>query len=196
MPDRPLPGASPWLFALRGVIGILIGLYMLLMPAVGLAAFVIAYGIFSLVDGAIAAIAALVAPRSGRGVDWWLLLGGVLSIGVGLLFLLRPVLSISVMSLLIAAWMVAVGLSTIISAIQYRKQISGEWLLVIAGIFAMGFGLYLLFRPILAIALLPIMIGAYALFWGILMLITAIQLWRRKVPVEGDEQTGEASVAR
>lgn len=195
MQYQPLPSSSPWPFALRGIVGVLVGLYMLLMPGLGLAAFVLAYGIFSLIDGALAAVAAFVAPR-GRRVDWWLLLGGILSIVIGLLFLLRPVLSISVMSLLIAAWMVAVGVSTIVSGIRWRKEIAGEWLLVIAGLFAVLFGLYLLFRPILAVALLPIMIGGYALFWGLLMLILAFQIWRRKDAVQDAGEDESASVIR
>jgi len=179
MRSQPLPGSSPWSYAARGIIGILFGLYMLLAPGIGLAAFVLVYGLFSLIDGVIASAAAFLGTRD-RKIDWALLLGGMVSIAVGLFFLFRPGLSIAAMSLLIAVWMIVVGVSTIVSAIRNRAQITGEWLLVIAGLFPVGFGLFLLLRPIVAVALLPLMIGAYAIFWGLLLLGTAFGLWRRK----------------
>lgn len=179
MRSRPLPGSSPWSYAARGIIGIVFGLYMLLAPGLGLVAFVLAYGLFSLIEGVIAAVAAFFGTRRRR-MDWALLLGGIAGIAVGLFFLFRPGLSIAAMSLLIAVWMIAVGISTIVSAIQYRKQITGEWLLVLIGLFPIGFGIFLLARPILAVTLLPVMIGSYAIFWGILLLGTAFSLWRRR----------------
>lgn len=175
---KPLPGSGPSSYAVRGIIGILFGAAMLLSPGIGLTAFVLAYGLFSLADGIIASLAAFLWTRSRR-IDWALLLGGLVSVGIGLLFLIRPLLSLRVMSLLITAWMIANGISTIVSAIQNRKQIRGEWLLVIVGLFPVLFGLYLLFRPILAISLLPLMIGGYALFWGVLLLGSAFRLWRQ-----------------
>lgn len=187
MPTRPLPGSSPWSYAIRGIVGILFGALMFLMPGIGLATFVLAYGIFSLVDGIIASLAAFLWTRS-RGVDWALLIGGLLSIGIGLFFLLQPLLSLAAMSLLIAAWMVAVGIATIVSALHYRREIKGEWLLVIAGLFPVIFGIYLLINPIVAAALLPLMIGGYALFWGVLLLGSAFRLWRGR----GDDEAVEA----
>lgn len=191
MRSHPLPGSSPWSYAARGVIGILFGLYMLLVPGLGLAAFVLAYGLFSLIEGIIAAVASFFGTRERR-IDWALLLGGIVSIVVGLFFLLRPGLSIAAMSLVIALWMMAVGISAILSAIQYRKQIRGEWLLALAGLVPIGFGIFLLVRPILAVAVLPLMIGGYALFWGILLLGTAFSLWQRR-NVDADARARAAS---
>lgn len=174
---KPLPGSSPWSYAARGIVGILFGAIMLLNPGIGLASFVLGYGLFSLVDGFIASLAALLWTRSRR-VDWALLLGGIVSVGIGLLFLVRPLLSLTALSLLISGWMVAVGIATIVSAILHRKEIRGEWLLVIAGLFPVAFGIYLLVSPIAASALLPLMIGGYAVFWGLLLLGSAVRLWR------------------
>src|SRR5690606_30548532 len=71
-------------------------------------------------------------------------------------------------------------LGTLLSAIEYRKQIRGEWLLGLAGAFTVAFGIYLLVRPIVALALLPLFIGSYALVWGVLLLAAASRLWRRR----------------
>lgn len=173
------PGSSPWSYALRGIVALLFGAAMLLTPGIGLAAFVLTYGIFSLVDGVIAAIGSFIGLR-GKRVDWGLLLAGLLSIGVGLFFVFRPLLSITALSLFVALWFIATGIATLISAIQYRKVIRGEWLLGLAGVVAIGFGIYLLARPIVAVTLLPLMIGGYALVWGILLLGAAFRLWRHR----------------
>ena len=173
------PGSSPWGYALRGIVALLFGAAMLLNPGIGLAAFVLAYGIFSLADGVVAAIGSFLGLR-GRRVDWGLLLAGLLSIAVGLFFLFRPALSITALSLLVALWFVATGIATLISAIQYRKVIRGEWLLGLAGVVAIAFGIFLFVRPIVAITLLPLMIGWYALAWGVLLLAAAFRLWRHR----------------
>lgn len=51
---------------------------------------------------------------------------------------------------------------------------------MIAGLFAVVFGIYLLVRPIVAIVWLPLMIGSYALFWGALLLVSAFRLSRQR----------------
>lgn len=81
---------------------------------------------------------------------------------------------------MIAAWLVAVGLGTILSAIEARKRIKGEWLLALAGALTIAFGIYLFARPILALALLPLFLGGYALVWGVLLLAAAFRLWRHR----------------
>lgn len=172
-----LPGSSPWSYAIRGVIAVLFGAAMVLMPGLGLAAFIFAYGIFSLADGIVAMVASFAGLR-GKRIDWGLLLVGLVSLGVGLFFLFRPGLSIAALSLVVAAWLVAVGLGTIFSAIENRKQIRGEWLLALAGALTVALGIYLFARPILVVASLPFILGGYALIWGFMLLGAAFRLWR------------------
>ena len=174
-----LPGSSPWSFALRGIIALLFAATMLLMPGIGLASFILAYGIFSIFDGLVATMASFFGIR-GKRIDWGLLLVGLASLAIGLFFLFRPGLSVAALSLVIAAWLVAVGLGTILSAIEARKRIKGEWLLGLAGALTIAFGIYLFARPILALALLPLFLGGYALVWGVLLLAAAFRLWRHR----------------
>lgn len=187
-----LPGSSPWSYALRGVIALLFGGTMLVMPGIGLLSFVFAYGLFSLFDGIVATVASFFGVR-GKRIDWGLLLVGLVSLAVGLFFLFRPGLSIAALSLVIAAWLVAVGLGTLLSAIGLRKQISGEWLLGLAGVLTIAFGIFLFARPIVALALLPLFLGGYALLWGILLLAAAFRLWRHRDRTGGAALTPRAA---
>jgi len=168
---------SPWSFVLRAIISFIFGALMLAQPSIGVTSFVLAYGLFLLADGIVALAAAILARRAS-GLDWPLLLIGLLGIAVGLLFLVRPLLSVVAMAAVIAVWIILVGVMSIASAIRYRRQMRGEWLIVVAAIFPTLFGLYLLASPALAIVLLPVMIGGYALYWAALMTITALQSWR------------------
>lgn len=179
MAARALIGSSPWSYALRGLIALLFGAILLFFPGPGLAWFILVYAAFSLIDGVIATVAAFVGVR-GRRIDWALLIGGLVSIAVGVIFFQRPLLSLGVLAMLIALWMIAIGVSTILTGFQERRHRKGEWLVILAGIFPVGFGIYLLFRPLLTIAALPLLLGGYALFWGVLLLGTAFSLWRRK----------------
>lgn len=151
---------------------------MLLMSGLALASFVLTYGFFSLLDGAVAILASFMGLH-GRKLDWRLLFSGLAGAVIGLFFLFRPGLSIGAMSILVALWFLATGLGTLLSAIQYRKQIRGEWVLAASRGVAMLFGGFLLARPIAAVALLPLLIGSYTLAWGVLLLAAAFRLWRR-----------------
>lgn len=174
---RAEPDSSPWSYLARGVIALLFGAYMLLAPGVGLLAFIFAYGLFSLLDGIVAILASFFGVRDRR-LDSGLLLAGLVSAGIGLVFLFYPILSVRVLSLLIAGWLVLVGIGTLWSAIQYRKRIRGEWLLMLAGAVSILGGLYLAVRPILAASLLPFLLGGYAVLWGVLLLAAGLHLWR------------------
>ncbi len=173
------PGASPWSFALRGVVAVLFGSAMLMMPGIGLASFVFAYGVFLLFDGFVSTIASFMGLQ-GRKVEWGQLFSGIAGIVLGLFFLFRPLLSIGLLSIALAAWFIATGIGSLISAIQFRKQIRGEWLLGLAGVLSILFGVYLLLRHVLAVALLPLLLGGYALLWGLLLLAAAFRLWRHQ----------------
>lgn len=186
----PLP-TSPWSYLLRGVIAVGFGLLMLMAPTIGLASLIFALGIFAMVDGVVAAIAAFNTP-SHRGVDWTLLAIGVLGVIVGLMFLVWPLASAVALAIITAAWITAVGVASIAGAIRYRHEIRGEWLIVLASIFPVLFGAYLLWRPDAGVAVLPLVIGSYALAWGLLLLIIGFQLWRHRRRVTGRGASGPA----
>jgi uncharacterized membrane protein HdeD (DUF308 family) len=51
---------------------------------------------------------------------------------------------------------------------------------VLASVFPVLFGVYLLVRPDVGVALLPLVLGSYALAWGLLLLVMAFQVWRHR----------------
>jgi uncharacterized membrane protein HdeD (DUF308 family) len=75
-------GRHWWAFALRGLAAILFGIMAFAWPGPTLAALVLLWGAYALVDGVLAVIS---AARTGQDHRWGLLLEGVADPPVGLL---------------------------------------------------------------------------------------------------------------
>ncbi len=62
-------------------------------------------------------------------------------------------------------------------AIRLRKEIAGEWALIVGGAFSVLFGVILaVVGPVVGLISLLWLIGFYAVAFGILMLITAFSV--------------------
>lgn len=169
-----------WAVALRGVAGVLFGIFALIAPGLSLAALVLAFGAFALVDGVFAIVAA--ARRRGVSDRWWmLLLEGVASVVIGGVTLLLPGITALALLLLIAARALVSGVLQIVAAVRLRKVISGEWLLVLGGTASLAWGVLLVVFPGAGALALVLWIGAFALVTGALLIALAFRLraWRR-----------------
>jgi uncharacterized membrane protein HdeD (DUF308 family) len=80
--------------------------------------------------------------------------------------------------ILIASWAIVTGVLEIVAAMKLRKEITGEWLLVLAGLASVVFGVLLLLMPGPGALVLVWWIGAYALVFGILLVVLAFKLRR------------------
>jgi uncharacterized membrane protein HdeD (DUF308 family) len=80
---------------------------------------------------------------------------------------------------LVAAWSLGTGILEIVAALRLRKHIEGEWALALSGGLSVLFGL-LLANIDLGRVVLAYLIGAYAVFFGVLLLFLGFQLrtWR------------------
>lgn len=163
-----------WAFLLRGVLAIVVGVLAFVWPAVTLASLVLAFGIYALADGVLAIAAAITGhtpmPR------WWLAIVGIAGIAAGALTFARPAYAATALLFVIAAWAIASGAMQIVGAIQLRKEIDDEWLLIISGIFSIVFGAILLTRPALGTLALIFTLGAFAIGYGIMLIAFSFRL--------------------
>src|SRR5262245_1974126 len=182
-PAMPVPNAHMlhemnkrwWLLLLRGVAAIAFGVLAFIWPGVTLFTLVILYGAFALIDGILALVAAFASP-SQTVPRWWLVLTGILNIAAGLIAMFWPGITALVLILFIGAWAVVRGVMEILAAIQLRKQIEGEWLLVLAGALSMLFGLGVLIFPGSGALALVWLIAIYAIAIGFVMIMLALRL--------------------
>ena len=164
-----------WTVALRGAIAIIFGLAALFWPNITLTALIFIFAAFVLVSGVLLAIAAF---RDGLNHThgWLMLLEGVIGIAIGIMAFVWPGITALVLLYIIAAWAIVTGVLEIIAAIQVRKEIQNEWLLAIAGIASILFGILLLVWPIAGALAILWIIAAYAIIFGVLLLILAFRL--------------------
>jgi uncharacterized membrane protein HdeD (DUF308 family) len=180
-PQATLPAETGhwWALALRGVIAILFGLAALLRPGIALGALILLFGAYALVDGVFAIVGVFRGTRSGTP-RWLLLLEGVVSVLAGIISFVYPGLTAIALLYLVAAWAVVTGLAEIATAIRLRQEIRGEWALILGGILSVLFGVLLAVLPGVGILSLIWLIGAYAVVFGVLLLIAAFQVRGRE----------------
>jgi uncharacterized membrane protein HdeD (DUF308 family) len=186
-PQAALPAESGhwWALALRGAIAILFGLAALLRPGIALQALILLFGAYVLVDGVFSVVGVFGGTRGGTP-RWLLLVEGVASILAGLIAFVFPILTAVFLLYLIAAWAIVTGIAEIATAIRLRQEIRGEWALILGGIISVLFGLILAVLPAVGILSLIWLVGAYAVAFGVLLLITALQVRGRDN--QGDER--------
>ena len=177
-----------WVLALRGLMAIVFGILALLWPQITLLTLIYLFGAYVLLDGIFAVITGI---RSyGENERWWaVLLEGLLGIAVGVLAFVWPDVTGLVLLYFIAAWAVITGIFEIFAAIRLRRELTGEWLMVLSGLLSIAFGVALVIFPAAGALALTWLIGAYAIFFGILLIILAFRL-RGMRPSEGEALTG------
>ena len=169
-----------WALVIRGVAGVLFGLGALVWPPAAVAALVLLFGAYALVDGIFNIVAAVRAPREGR--RWgWLMFSGVIGIATGLITFFFPGITALALVVLVASWSLVTGAAEIVAAIRLRKQIRHEWLWILSGLLSVAFGVLLLVLPAAGAVALAVWIGAYMLVFGALLIGFGLRLrkWRQ-----------------
>jgi uncharacterized membrane protein HdeD (DUF308 family) len=163
-----------WLVLLRGFWLILFGVIAFIWPAATLFTLVIFFGAFTVVDGVLAMITAVMggtpSPR------WWLAIGGLFAIAAGLTALLWPGMTARGFWLIITGWAMATGILEIVGAMELRQELANEWLLAAGGALSVIFGSLLLLKPSLGFLTVILIMRAYAVLHGFLLLLLALRL--------------------
>ena len=159
------------------VAAILFGLLTLVVPGLTLAALVLLFGAYALVDGIFNIVAAI--RRRPDGPPWWaLLLEGLVGVAAGLVTFLLPGLTAATLVYIIGAWAIITGVLEIVAAVRLRQQLTGEWWLVLSGVLSVVFGVLVMLRPAAGALAIVLWIGAYAIVFGALLLALAFRLRR------------------
>jgi uncharacterized membrane protein HdeD (DUF308 family) len=159
-----------WILLVRGIIAILFGVAAFVWPHLTLASLVLLYGAYCLVDG-------VVALTGGFGGGFWQsLLLGLISIAAGIVTFIYPGLTALILLYLIAAWAIIHGIMEMVVAIQFRKVIEGEWLLVLAGLLSVVFGVLLFLNPGVGALSVIWIIGIYAWVFGVILVTLSFRV--------------------
>ena len=159
-----------WALALRAVAALVLGILCFVLTGIALALLVVLFAAYLLVDGVFALIAAF------RGRSWFLGLEGLLGIVAGIVAFVLPGLTALVLALIIATWAILTGILEIYASFHLRKVIRNEWMLGLGGVLSIIFGLLMAIFPGAGLATIVYLIGAYAILWGVMLLILALTL--------------------
>jgi uncharacterized membrane protein HdeD (DUF308 family) len=164
-----------WALALRGVAAILFGAVAFLAPGFTLVWLVLLFGAYALLDGVLAIVAGIRAAE--RHERWWpFALEGLANLAVGVITFIMPAATAFVLVWFVAVWAILTGGLRISAAIRLRKEIRGEWLLIVNGALSVLLGLFIIVRPIAGLVSLVWFVGAYATVYGIILLALALRL--------------------
>jgi len=171
-----------WVLLLRGLVAIAFGVLAWFQPGITLAALVLLFGFYTLADGILGVWIAITGRKEHE--RWWvLLLWGLVGIAVGILTFLAPGVTTLALLFYIAVWAIATGVLEIVAAIRLRKEIAGEWLLILGGLASVVFGAVLMVQPGAGALALIWLIATYAVVFGILLVLLAFKLrgiWSRR----------------
>ena len=169
-----------WVFLLRGIIAIVFAAVALLLPFTTLGALVLVLGIYLLADG-VATIVAGIRAASHHG-NWALLLfEGIVDIVAGLFAIAMPELTLFVVILMLAVWSVISGVLLLVAAFNLHGG-HGRWLMALAAIASIAWGVLLYIFPIAGSLVLTWWLGGYALVFGIVLIAFAFRLRARSRP--------------
>ncbi|TWT87621.1 acid-resistance membrane protein [Pseudobythopirellula maris] len=116
--------ASRWWAIARGLLGVGAALFVLAHPAlvgvVGVTTLVLLLAIQSIVAGVLEIVAA-VRERNQIEGEWWLILGGVLSVVFGGILLSRPVLAGALLIQVLGAFAIVGGVALVVASLRLRS---------------------------------------------------------------------------
>jgi uncharacterized membrane protein HdeD (DUF308 family) len=163
-----------WIFLLRGLSAIALGVLAFVWPTLTFVTLVLVFGIYVLADGVLALVGAL----TGRAhlSRWWLLVLGLAGLAAGAVTLIQPGLAAAALLIVIGAWAIAAGVMQVIGAIQLRKELENEWLLILGGVCSILFGGIMFLQPVLGGLALVYTIGIYAIIEGVLLIAFSFRL--------------------
>jgi uncharacterized membrane protein HdeD (DUF308 family) len=164
-----------WVPLLRGIAAIVFGVIAFAYPGLTLAVLVIFFGVWVLVDGIFRVVGAI-AGRSSDPEWGFHLLIGIIGIIIGVITFRAPQITVLALLIYIAAWALMIGASEIALAIKLRKEIKGEWFLILMGLASIVFAVLLMWNPAIGASALILLIGWYAIVFGVLAIFLGFKL--------------------
>src|SRR5258705_1506736 len=136
-----------WVPVLRGVAAIIFGVIAFTHPVMAAATLVLFFGAWVLIDGIFRIVGAIGHRDSNPDLGFNLIFG-ILGCIVGLLSFHAPAITALALVVYIAAWALMIGATEIALAIKMRREIKGEWFLILIGLGSIVFAGLLFWKPL------------------------------------------------
>ena len=112
-------------FLFEGILLAVLGLAAMIVPPLASLAVTIFLGWMFLISG----IAGLVVTYWARQMPgfWWSLFSAALAVLAGLVLLARPMQGVLTLTIVVGAYFLVEGVTTIMYALEHRRELSGRW---------------------------------------------------------------------
>ncbi len=161
-----------WTFVLRGALAILFGILAMSYPDLTLILLMLFVGAFWVIEG----LLELFGIMGGEGNKLWGLLYAFVTIVAGVYVMTRPGIGAIALALVIGIWAIIKGFTEVAIAIRLRKEVQGEFFMILSGLIAVLFGLFLVFRPGEGALAIVMIIAIFAILQGILAILLGFKL--------------------
>ena len=112
-------------FLFEGILLAVLGIAALILPPLASLAITIFLGWMFLVSG-IGGLFVTYWARATPGF-WWSLISAALAVLAGMLLLARPMQAVLTLTIVLGAYFLAEGVTTIMYALEHRRELSGRW---------------------------------------------------------------------
>lgn len=162
-----------WVILVRGIILILLGMAMLIWPKQTVLVFAIIFVAYLLIDGVMSVFQGFSERRQGQsGAGNFVV--GALAIIAGIVILVWPKESGTVIAVLVAVWAILAGISGIAGGLALRNQPGSGWGWFVAwGVLSLVFGVIVLFNPAALLVSLIWLVAVWAIMAGIIFAIAS-----------------------
>src|SRR5713101_3580110 len=164
-----------WVPVIRGIAAIVFGIIAFGYPGLTIATLVLFFGAWVLIDGVFRIVGAIAGRASDPEWGFHLIIG-IIGIIIGFLTFHAPAITAMALIIYIAAWALMIGATEIALAIKLRREIKGEWFLILMGLASIVFAALLLWNPLAGAAALIWIMAWYAVIFGVLAIIFGFRL--------------------
>ena len=166
-----------WAIGTRGALGILFGLIALFLPGATMLSLVLVFAAYAFLDGVLGIVSAVRAARENE--RWgYLVLEGLVDIAAAAVAVLWPGITVVAFVFVIAFWAIVTGVLELMAAFRL-DFIDGRGWLVFGGIVSILYGALLIAAPMIGAVVLTWWLGAYALVFGVCLVMLAFKLRAR-----------------
>jgi uncharacterized membrane protein HdeD (DUF308 family) len=163
-----------WLWVIQAILAIVFGFLAVLWPGLTLTVFVYLIGVYVLVIGLTEVVRGLMNIRTND--SWWLtLVLGLLLSGAGVYLSRHPHVSFKTFIVVVGVTFLVWGAMNVVRVFFEGQRASQRVLDLIAGVAGLAVGVYTLVQPVSGGLAFVWAFGIYALVYGIMSLVRAIE---------------------
>ena len=170
------------LVLIRGIGLVLLGIILLAFPLDTMKVLILIMGAWWVIDGIVTVVKSIKGRKNQQAWGWGIFTG-LLGVIAGIVVLSQPALS-AILTTSFLVWFLGIsaliyGINGIVTGIRLRKEVKGEWSMILGGIFSIIFGIILMVSPLVSAMTIIKIMGIVAIAGGITLTLVAFGIKKK-----------------